>query len=52
VRSIGIEDILSDSGGIVLIEWPEKMGSLLPKERIDIHISETDGKREIRITTV
>jgi len=34
---LGIEDALSD--GIVLIEWPERMGPLLPRRRLDVALS-------------
>jgi tRNA threonylcarbamoyladenosine biosynthesis protein TsaE len=31
---LGIEDAIAE--GIVLIEWPERLGPLLPRERLDI----------------
>lgn len=31
---IGIEDMFTD--GVCLIEWPDKIGSLLPKKHIDV----------------
>ncbi len=33
---IGIEDAFAD--GICLIEWPDKIGPLLPKKRIDVFL--------------
>lgn len=42
---IGIEDAFSD--GICLIEWPEKIGNLLPKNTIHIHFKNTAKGREI-----
>lgn len=33
---LGLSEILADNNSIVLIEWAEKLGSLLPKERIDV----------------
>lgn len=37
VWELGIEDALAD--GISLIEWPERMGELLPRERLDIELA-------------
>ncbi len=39
----GIDDILID-GGVIMIEWPERISAILPQERLWIefrHISET-----------
>ncbi|HUK58373.1 MAG TPA: tRNA (adenosine(37)-N6)-threonylcarbamoyltransferase complex ATPase subunit type 1 TsaE [Stellaceae bacterium] len=37
VWELGIEDALA--GGISLIEWPERMGALLPRERLEIEFA-------------
>jgi tRNA threonylcarbamoyladenosine biosynthesis protein TsaE len=37
---LGIEEALAD--GIVLIEWPERLGDLLPAERLDIALAYGD----------
>jgi tRNA threonylcarbamoyladenosine biosynthesis protein TsaE len=37
VWELGIEDALAD--GVSLIEWPERMGGLLPRERLDIEFA-------------
>lgn len=37
VWELGLEEALAD--GISLIEWPERLGSLLPARRIDIALS-------------
>lgn len=34
---IGVEEAFAE--GISLIEWPERLGSLLPKKRLDIYLS-------------
>jgi tRNA threonylcarbamoyladenosine biosynthesis protein TsaE len=34
---LGIEDAFAD--GISLIEWPERLGSLLPRDRLDLELS-------------
>jgi tRNA threonylcarbamoyladenosine biosynthesis protein TsaE len=40
---LGIDEAFAD--GICLIEWPDLLGSWLPEQRIEIHLSETDGGR-------
>ena len=34
IHELGLDEALVD--GIVLIEWPERLGALLPRERLDI----------------
>lgn len=51
IESLGLNEILSDRESIVVVEWAEKLGNLLPKKRIDIHIEHIDGeKRRIKIS--
>lgn len=48
VEGLGLDEILSDKDSIVAIEWAEKLGSLLPKKRIDINFEYlSDDKRRI-----
>ena len=44
---IGIEDAFN--GGICLIEWPEKIGSILPKNAIHVYFEKTPQGRLIDI---
>ncbi|MBI2611223.1 tRNA (adenosine(37)-N6)-threonylcarbamoyltransferase complex ATPase subunit type 1 TsaE [Candidatus Gottesmanbacteria bacterium] len=45
---LGLRDFLNKKENIVVIEWPEKLGEFLPKNRIDIHFKDLgDNKREI-----
>lgn len=37
IYEIGWEEALA--GGIVLVEWPERLGALLPKRRIDVTLT-------------
>lgn len=37
LESVGIKEILHDQDAIVAIEWAEKMGSLLPKKRLEVY---------------
>jgi tRNA threonylcarbamoyladenosine biosynthesis protein TsaE len=47
---IGLEQIIQDSNSIVALEWAQKLGELLPKQRIDIHMEYLeDNKRKITI---
>src|SRR5689334_14212838 len=39
-ESIGFAELL-EQGGVVAIEWPERIESLLPEARIDVRISTT-----------
>lgn len=48
VYELGWEDALS--GAISIIEWPERLGPLMPPDRIDIHLSPTaDGGRLLQV---
>lgn len=49
-KEIGIEEIVADPENITLIEWPEKIESILPKKRMEIKlqtVSEKERKLEI-----
>lgn len=47
VWELGWED-LERSGGMVLIEWPERAESLLPPDRWDIHLRSPDPGAPVR----
>ncbi len=50
IYELGWEEALSD--GIVLVEWPERLGTLKPARYLDIHIStgeNDDQQRSIEI---
>ncbi len=46
---LGIEDALADA--ISLIEWPERLGNLLPGERLDLALAFTSAP-QARIATI
>lgn len=51
VEGLGLKEILEDKDSVVVIEWPEKLGVLLPKQRIDVRFEYIDDtKRTIIIT--
>ena len=45
---LGYEDYLY-SGNVCLIEWPEKIASLIPEDAVEFHISGMGDKRDIKI---
>ena len=50
LEGLGMKEILQDKHAVVAIEWPEKLGSLLPEKRIEVNltvISEDERKIEI-----
>lgn len=48
IYELGWEDALAEA--ITLIEWPQRIQSLLPADRLDIHLSETpDGGRLLQL---
>lgn len=51
MAALGLDEIFSDPNAIVVIEWAEKLGNLLPVRRTDIYFSlEDDGRHTITIT--
>ncbi|MDE3112581.1 MAG: tRNA (adenosine(37)-N6)-threonylcarbamoyltransferase complex ATPase subunit type 1 TsaE [Chloroflexota bacterium] len=49
VPSTGWDEALS-SGGVTAIEWPDRVATLLPAERLDVHLSAGGGdEREIKL---
>ena len=43
--AIGFTELLDQPGGVVVVEWAERVESLLPKDRINVRIRATDGTR-------
>jgi len=41
IHELGLDEALVD--GIVLIEWPERLGALLPRERLDVALEPGSG---------
>jgi tRNA threonylcarbamoyladenosine biosynthesis protein TsaE len=51
-EAIGFSELL-EQGGVVAVEWPERVLSLLPKERIEVRITSTgDHSRRIEIERI
>jgi tRNA threonylcarbamoyladenosine biosynthesis protein TsaE len=51
LTNVGWQDIVN-SGGIVIIEWPERAGELLPDESIRIRLDHIPGDETRRHLTV
>ncbi|QQG41007.1 MAG: tRNA (adenosine(37)-N6)-threonylcarbamoyltransferase complex ATPase subunit type 1 TsaE [Candidatus Levyibacteriota bacterium] len=49
IEGLGIEEILENPENIVVIEWAERLGDLLPKKRTDVYFEYLD-KNKRRIT--
>jgi|SRR6185369_4643387 len=50
-QELGFEEWREDPKGIVLLEWPERLGELLPEKRIDIGFAAlSENEREITVT--
>lgn len=49
VVELGFEEALSD--GICLVEWPEKLGPYLQRERLDVHLETvvSDNARRVQL---
>ncbi|CAN5196602.1 tRNA (adenosine(37)-N6)-threonylcarbamoyltransferase complex ATPase subunit type 1 TsaE [soil metagenome] len=48
---IGLLELLKQKDNLVILEWPEKMGSLLPKKRIEVDFEYVnEEERKIIIT--
>lgn len=50
IEGLGFTDMLTDPNALVVIEWPERLGNLLPDKRIDIRFGVlSNGDHEITI---
>lgn len=48
IEGLGLEEVLSNSSNIVVIEWAQNLKSFLPEKRIDIKLSyEKENTRKI-----
>lgn len=50
IEEVGLPEIMSDNTAIILIEWADRLGSFIPKRRIDIHFMvNKSGHHDINI---
>lgn len=48
IKNLGFDEIISDKKNLVIIEWAENAGIILPKKRIDVRFKWlSENKREI-----
>jgi tRNA threonylcarbamoyladenosine biosynthesis protein TsaE len=48
---LGIKDIFANPENIILIEWPERAGKILPRKRVTVHFDHiSEHERLIRIS--
>jgi tRNA threonylcarbamoyladenosine biosynthesis protein TsaE len=50
IYELGWEDALS--GGLILVEWPERLGGLIPPSRLDIRLSPVKNRAGSRLIQV
>lgn len=52
-ESIGFTELLDQGGGVVVVEWAERVESLLPARRVNVRITTIDREaRQIAIKSV
>lgn len=51
ILDLGFQDITSDFHSIVIIEWPEKIRKLLPRDAINVNFTHGKAQRERIIRT-
>lgn len=51
LKGLGLPEILEEKDAVIVIEWPEKLGSLIPKKRWEIQFT-PDEKEEERDVTI
>ncbi len=49
VASLGLDDMLSDPSVILLVEWPDRAGALLPEPTLAITLSHVPGDSAVRL---
>lgn len=51
IEGVGLPEIFTDPSAIVLVEWADRLGKLLPNNRIDIRFSvNDDGSHKLWIS--
>jgi tRNA threonylcarbamoyladenosine biosynthesis protein TsaE len=48
VTSLGLDDIFADPSAIVLVEWPERAGTLLPAPTLALTLSHVSSDADVR----
>lgn len=52
-EKLGFLEWCADPAGVVLLEWPERLGDLVPEQRVSIHLKHvSDSERSIDISNL
>jgi len=51
LEQLGLSEIFSDPHARVVVEWAERLGKLLPKDRMDIHFTSLSNERHKIVIT-
>lgn len=53
MKAIGLDELIDDPKSLVLIEWADKLGTSLPKNRIDVFLEYVDeSKRKLVVKRI
>jgi tRNA threonylcarbamoyladenosine biosynthesis protein TsaE len=51
LREIGLDEMLNEANGVVVIEWPERLGRVTPANAYKVTITDSGGDdRQVHIT--
>lgn len=51
VASLGLDDMLGDPSTIVIVEWPERAGTLLPQASLQVTLEHVASQPDVRLCT-
>lgn len=51
VASLGLDDMLGDPSTIVIVEWPERAGALLPQASVQVTLEHVAVQPDVRVCT-
>jgi tRNA threonylcarbamoyladenosine biosynthesis protein TsaE len=49
VAALGLDDLLADPAVIMLVEWPDRAGALLPQATLSVTLSHLPTKPDVRL---
>jgi tRNA threonylcarbamoyladenosine biosynthesis protein TsaE len=50
IEAIGFQELVGDKANIVIVEWAERLGNVLPKNRMDIYFeTKDDSNHKIQV---
>jgi tRNA threonylcarbamoyl adenosine modification protein YjeE len=51
VTSLGLDDVLADTGGVLIVEWPERAGTMLEQATLAVSLEHDPADPTVRIVT-